>query len=219
MERETQVFTEIYKILFDEMGPQGWWPAESDFEMMIGSILVQNTNWGNVDLALKKLNGDLTPQRLEEFELDEIAERIHPSGFYNQKAKTIKAFLAWYKKYDYQVERVRDQEAVGLRKELLGVRGIGRETADCMLTYAFAKPVFIVDAYARRIFERIGVQLPKGYEACRKVIEGAIAKDLDVYGEYHALLVELGKKACKKKPQCKECPLLKICRTGGRILE
>ncbi len=219
MAMKTGIFTEIYETLLNDMGPQGWWPAESEFEMMIGAILVQNTNWGNVDLALKNLNGDLSPERLAQFSEGEIAERIRPSGFYNQKAKTIKAFLAWYQKYGYQADRVKEQEAAELRRELLAVRGIGRETADCMLTYAFEKPVFIVDAYARRIFERVGLQLPKGYESFRERLEMAVAKERGIYGEYHALLVELGKAACKKKPQCINCPLREICKTGREILE
>lgn len=218
METLAEQLTMIYKKLFDEMGPQHWWPAESEFEMMIGAILVQNTNWGNVDLALRNLDGDLSPERLDRFSEGEIAERIRPSGFYNQKAKTIQAFLAWYQKYGYQADHVKEQEAGELRRELLGVRGIGRETADCMLTYAFEKPVFIVDAYARRIFERVGLQLPKGYEAFRERLEAALPKEWGIYGEYHALLVELGKAACKKKPQCINCPLREICKTGREIL-
>lgn len=209
----------VYSDLLKSMGPQGWWPAESDFEMMIGAILVQNTNWGNVDKALKNLNGELTPQRLEAMSEAEIAEKIRPSGYYNQKAKKIKGFVDWFSGYNYDVEKVRAREGEALRHELLGIHGIGRETADCMLTYAFEKPFFVVDAYARRIFERIGLALPAEYDACRTLIEGVIPEDLDVYKEYHALLVQLGKEFCKKKPDCANCPVRMQCITYLKTLE
>jgi endonuclease-3 related protein len=201
----------IYHRLFDAFGPQGWWPAKTDFEMMIGAILVQNTNWGNVEQALNNLNGELTPQKLEQLSVEELAERIRPSGYYQQKAKKIKAFLAWYAGYDYELECVKQQDGEILRQELLGVHGIGEETADCMLTYAFEKPYFIVDAYARRILERVGFEMPKGYDAYRDKIESAIPKELMIYNELHALLVQLGKKNCKKNPNCQRCPIAKQC--------
>jgi endonuclease-3 related protein len=203
--------TDIYKRLFDAFGPQDWWPAKTDFEMMIGAILVQNTNWGNVEQALANLNGQLNPQRLEQLSLEEIAERIRPSGFYQQKAKKIKAFLRWYAGYGFQVEKVRAVDRETLRQELLEIHGIGRETADCMLTYAFEHPSFVVDAYARRIFERVGLMVPNEYDACREKIENGIPNELTVYNEFHALLVQLGKLNCKKTPNCKDCPMGVLC--------
>lgn len=197
----------VYHGLLDAFGPQGWWPARSDFEMMVGAILVQNTNWGNVEQALNNLNGELTPQGIGMISEEEIADRIRPSGYYQQKAKKIKALLTWYAGYGYQIEKVKEQDGESLRQELLEIHGIGRETADCLLTYAFEKPFFVIDAYARRIFERVGFEAPKDYDACRRKIEHVIPKELAIYNEFHALLVQLGKTHCKKKPRCKGCPI------------
>ena len=201
----------IYNRLFDAFGPQNWWPAKTDFEMMIGAILVQNTNWGNVKQALANLNGQLSSQRLEQLSLEEIGKLIRPSGFHQQKAKKIKAFLRWYAGYGYQVEKVRVVDGERLRQELLEIHGIGRETADCMLTYAFEHPYFVGDAYARRILERVGFEMPKEYEGCREKIESAIPRELAVYNEFHALLVQLGKVNCKKTPNCEGCPIEVLC--------
>ncbi len=206
----------IYHGLFDAFGPQEWWPAKTDFEMMVGAILVQNTNWGNVELALNNLDGGLTPQRLEAFSEEKIAERIRPSGYYQQKAKKIKAFLTWYAGYEYQIGKVRERDGESLRQELLEIHGIGRETADCMLTYAFEHPYFIIDAYARRILERVGFEMPKEYDACREKIENVIPKELMIYNEFHALLVQLGKNHCKKNPNCNGCPIGAQCNYKER---
>jgi endonuclease-3 related protein len=209
----------IYQTLMAAYGPRGWWPAASDLEMMIGAILVQNTNWANVDLALKNLNHDLTPEGLAALSEAELEDRIRPSGFFRQKAKTIRAFLAWFKGYGYEVDRVKMRQAQDLRRELLGIRGIGHETADCILVYAFDKPFFVADAYARRIIGRVGLAVPEGYEAFRKKMERSLVKDLKVYNEFHALLVEVGKEHCSPKPKCGGCSLEYLCEFAAKNSE
>lgn len=209
--------TMIYQGLLDGFGPQGWWPAKTEFEMMIGAILVQNTNWGNVELALKNLNGELAPRKLEQLSESELADRIRPSGYYQQKAKTIQAFLGWYKDFGYQIEQVKAREGESLRRDLLEIHGIGRETADCILTYALGKPSFVVDSYARRILERVGFEMPKDYDACREKIENVIPKELTIYNEFHALLVQLGKRYCMKSPACIGCPINEKCSYRKKI--
>ncbi|WP_373894252.1 endonuclease III domain-containing protein [Virgibacillus sp. CBA3643] len=208
MENEYQL---IYDKLFDYYGPQHWWPAETSLEMMIGSILVQNTNWRNADKALYNLRTFLYPAPMYQMPEEELAQLIHPSGFFNIKAKRIKAFLEWFKGYNFDMERIKNLDKLELRRELLSINGIGRETADVMLLYAFDKPIFVVDAYARRIFYRIGLDMPKSYDAFRKKLEKTVPSDLQLYNEFHALIVEHAKMHCKATPICEGCPLYAIC--------
>lgn len=201
----------IYQKLYDYYGPQNWWPAETSLEMMIGSILVQNTNWRNADKALNNLRTFLDPASLYQMPEEELAQLIRSSGFFNIKAKRIKAFLEWFKGYDFDIDRIKDVDKLELRRELLTINGIGRETADVMLLYACDKPIFVVDAYARRIFYRIGFDMPKSYDGFRKEIEAAVSGDLQLYNEFHALLVEHAKFHCKRAPICEGCPLFDSC--------
>ena len=205
----------IYDSLYDYYGPQGWWPADTPFEMMIGSILVQNTNWRNVDKALNKLKPFLTPELIDKLAIDELAQLIRSSGFYNIKAKRIKAFMDWFKTYDYNIEQIKNIDSKQLRYELLKINGVGKETADVMLLYAFDKPIFVVDAYARRIFYRVGFDMPTTYDGFRNIVEKEIPRNLNVYNEYHALLVEHAKVHCKSTPVCEGCPINNICDQTG----
>lgn len=200
-----------YQILIGYYGPQHWWPAQSTFEMLIGAILTQNTAWKNVALALHKLGPYLSPEKLERLTDEKLEQCIRSSGFFRLKAKRIRAFLTWYKRYEYSLEKVKEQDADVLRKELLAVKGIGEETADAMLVYAFDKPFFIADAYSRRFFTRLGDQLPKQYEAIRKDVEQSLPDDLTVYQEYHALIDVHAKAQCKATPVCHECPFSEVC--------
>jgi len=204
-------YLSIYERLFDYYGHQGWWPAESDFEMMIGSILVQNTNWKNAERALGNLRDHLQPEKLAKLEEKELAEKIRPSGYFNMKAKKIKAFLDWFEKYDYQLSRLKWKEKLELREELLTIYGIGNETADVILLYAMDKPVFVVDNYARRIFYRVGYDFPHVYDRFRELVEAGLPEDVTLFNEYHALLVQHGKEHCKASPICEGCPLLDVC--------
>ncbi len=202
---------QIYNKLFNSYGPQGWWPAETPLEMMIGAILVQNTNWRNVDKALSNLKPYLNAESIEKLSTQDLAELIRPSGYYNMKAHRIKSYLEWFKMYDYNIDLVKKIEKQQLRSKLLNIHGIGHETADVILLYAFDKPIFVVDAYARRIFYRLGYDMPKSYDAFRNQVEKKFPMNLKLYNEFHALLVEHAKRYCKTNPVCPECPLLEIC--------
>jgi len=201
----------IYNLLLTAYGPRKWWPAQTAFEMMGGAILTQNTTWNNVNKAIANFEDKLVPEFIETVPLEELAEIIRPSGFYNQKANSLKALTEWFKKYAYDLQKVKKVDGEILREELLAVKGIGRETADSILTYALDKPFFIIDTYTRRILSRLGYELPKTYDQVRLKIEANIPKDLYIYNEFHALLVEHAKRYCKKKPLCAECPLYFTC--------
>ncbi|GEN85759.1 endonuclease [Oceanobacillus sp. FSL W8-0428] len=207
-------YTELYRKLFHYYGPQGWWPAASDFQMLISAILVQRTNWKNVELALGNLGGNITAGKIMQMKEAELAEKIRPSGFYRMKAKKVKAWLQWFQKYDFQIEEVQKVDPAVLRKELLAVHGIGEETADAMMLYAFKKPGFIADNYAVRLFQRLGYPLPKTYHAFKIEVEKLFPHDLEMHQEFHALIVEHGKQYCKKTPLCENCLLLSNCRMG-----
>lgn len=215
--KENINYIDLYKKLFRYYGPQGWWPAASDFQMMISAILVQRTNWKNVELALANLGNTITAGDLIRMEEAELAEKIRPSGFYRMKARKIRAWLHWFQKYDFSIDRVRKLKQDTLRQELLAVHGIGEETADAMLLYAFDKPGFIADNYARRLFTRIGYDIPKAYHAFKRQVEAVFPDELDRHQEFHALIVEHGKQYCKKVPSCKSCPLTTACRMGREI--
>ncbi|MGM8364743.1 endonuclease III domain-containing protein [Virgibacillus sp. W0181] len=202
---------DIYTYLFNAYGPQGWWPASSDFEIMMGAILVQNTKWLQVERAMTRLRPYLTPVQIDRLPMEELARLIRPSGFYNMKAKRIKNFMVWYKRYHFSVAEVKKRDRQLLREELLAINGIGKETADVLLLYVFGIPVFIVDAYARRIFERLGFDMPKQYDTFRMDVERQLPKDATVHNEFHALLVEHAKDVCTSVPRCHKCPLLSIC--------
>lgn len=205
-------FQEIYEHLFEHYGPQHWWPADTDFEMMISAILVQNTNWRNVEKALEQLRPYLTPQQLDVLSKEEIAQFIRSSGFYNRKAERIKSFLSWLKNYHFHIDSIRDKDKKQLREELLQISGIGKETADSILLYVFNTPVFIVDAYAKRIFYRLGYELPDDYDSFRQLVEKELPQDVQLYNEFHALLVQHAKTYCKSKPICDRCPLSGLCK-------
>lgn len=201
----------IYERLFEHFGEQNWWPADTILEMLISSILVHNTSWRNVEKALASLKPYLTSKQLEKLSTDEIASLIRSSGYYNIKAKRIKFFLSWFRTYGYEVNRIKKLDKMVLRRELLHLNGIGRETADVMLLYAFDKPVFVTDAYARRIFYRLGWDVPSAYDTVRDRVEMELGSDLYIYQEFHALLVEHAKTFCRAKPLCSKCPLLSVC--------
>ncbi|MBT2217900.1 endonuclease III domain-containing protein [Virgibacillus dakarensis] len=206
-----QNYQVIFETLYRHYGPQNWWPADTPFEMMIGSILVQNTNWRNAEKALTKLSPFLEPEMIDRLPIEELAELIRSSGFFNIKAKRIKAFIDWFKTYHYDIEEIKKLNRQELRRELLSIKGVGKETADVMLLYAFDKPIFVADAYARRIFLRLGYDLPASYDGVRECVEKELPNDLVLYNEFHALLVEHAKQFCRTKPICDGCPLFDSC--------
>jgi endonuclease III related protein len=206
-----QALHDIYDRLYRRFGPQHWWPGDTPFEIIIGAILTQNTNWDNVKKAIDNLkkNNLLTPEKLYRLDIAELAELIRPAGYYNIKAGRLKSFLnRLFEKFDGDLDRLSSLPADRLREELLSIKGIGPETADSICLYAFGKPVFVVDAYTGRILGRHWLLEPgAGYEDIRMLFESALPKEPPLYNEYHALLVRLGKEHCKTKPQCEGCPL------------
>jgi len=178
----------------------------------VGAILTQNTNWGNVEKAIKNLRakGLMDPRKLYQLDTGELAQFIKPAGYYNIKAKRLKNFIDWFiRTYDGDLEKISGQELFTLREELLGVSGIGPETADSILLYAMAKPSSVVDAYTYRVFSRHKL-IPEetDYDEIKSFFEDNLPSDVKMFNEYHALIVRLGKEYCKKtKPLCNECPL------------
>jgi len=213
----SEQLTEIYKILFDTFGPQHWWPGETRFEIITGAILTQNTSWSNVEKAIANLKsaGCLTPQKLNSMDTAQIAELIVPAGYYNIKAKRLKNFLN--RLFENHQGRLESLENVGtdqLRQWLLAIKGIGPETADSILLYAFDRPVFVVDTYTARIAARHRLIEPGAdYEQLQYLFESNLEQDIQLFNEYHALLVQIGKNYCKPKPKCESCPLNKLPHT------
>jgi O-6-methylguanine DNA methyltransferase len=188
-----------------------WWPASSAFEMMAGAILTQNTNWKNVEKALANLDNKCTPQFILQATNDDLAELIRASGYHNQKAKKLKALSSWFGKYDFDIHKASAVDGRLLRDELLSINGVGCETADSILVYALSKTSFVIDAYTRRIFFRLGIDVPKDYDMFREMMEKSVPKNISNYDYYHGLVLEHAKAFCNKTPKCKACPLENIC--------
>lgn len=207
----SEILTEIYELLYKAFGPQHWWPGETPFEIIVGAILTQNTSWTNVDKAIKNLNSAscLTPESLHRIDASELAGLIRPAGYYNLKTKRLKNFIDWlFESYSGQLTNLESVATDRLRSELLAVKGIGRETADSILLYALDRPVFVVDTYTARIMSRHGLIEPDAdYEQLRDLFESSLPEDTQLFNEYHALLVRVGKDFCKPKAQCPDCPL------------
>jgi endonuclease-3 related protein len=220
---ENKILT-IYDLLLKAFGEQGWWPRfdlkenkfvydkdfknskpseEEAFIISISAILAQNTNWKNVEKAIIHLNKEklLSKNALKEINIEKLSELIKPSGYFNQKAKKIKEFL---KEPFFQKEDI-------TREKLLKIWGIGEETADSILLYSYNHPIFVIDAYTKRIFKRIGFK-EKSYKEFQDLFQSSLLEDYKLFNEYHALLVELAKRNCKKIPICNTCPLNNVCK-------
>lgn len=202
----------IYQKLYAYFGPQHWWPADSPFEVMVGAILTQNTNWANVEKAIDNLkkNKLLSQDALYRLSPKRLASLIRPAGYYNIKAKRLKEFLAFlFKVYRGSIGKISKVDAVTLRRQLLSVHGVGPETADSILLYSLNKPVFVVDAYTKRILMRHSLlKEDSSYDEIQNLFMQNLKNDVKLFNEYHALLVKLGKDFClKSKPRCKICPL------------
>ncbi|OBS10459.1 endonuclease III domain-containing protein [Acidihalobacter prosperus] len=208
---------EIFERLLVEHGEQHWWPAETPFEVMLGAILIQNTRWRNVERALGRLRdaGLLGAVELAALPPETLAEHLRPVGYYNLKARRVAGFADWYlARGGY--EGLRLHETAHLREALLAVDGVGPETADDILLYAFERPVFVIDAYTRRLFGRLGLLPEKAaYERLRRAFEACLPPDAYHYGEYHALIVAHAKALCRPRPRCVACPLRSDCPAGG----
>ncbi len=205
----------IYSLLYNTFGEMQWWPGESQFEIIVGTILTQNTSWINVEKAIKNLKREnlLIPEKMKEIPEERLAKIIRQSGFYNQKAKKLKEFANFlFLKYSGSLKKLFEKGLFSLRKELLEINGIGKETADSILLYAGNKPIFVVDAYTKRILVRHKLINERAdYDAIQRLFMENLSRDVKLFNNYHALLVKLGKKFCKKaKPLCEGCPLVII---------
>jgi len=202
---------EFYNSLYDRYGPQNWWPAESALECILGTILTQHTLWKNVEKAFENLKsrGLISIENLDSVPTGKLANLIRPSGYFNQKAIKIKSFISYVKKtYNGNLGKMIEEDIHQLRERLLSIKGIGPETADSILLYAARKPIFVVDAYTYRILSRHGI-IPEeaSYQEVQELLMDSIPRDVQVYNEYHALLVKVGKEHCKKRAICEGCPL------------
>ena len=210
-----QALQDIYPRLMDCYGPQHWWPAEGPYEMMVGAVLTQSAAWSNVERAIANLKtvGALSPKALRGLPLPELAGLIRPCGYYNAKALKLKSLANWLGEFcgdNLNLLSVNNTDA--LCEQLLSVHGIGEETADSIILYAAGKPVFVIDAYTRRIVDRLGLE-PEGssYAAYQDLFMNNLPADTELFSEYHALLVCLAKQVCRRRPLCSGCCLSGIC--------
>ncbi|MBI2860926.1 MAG: endonuclease [Chloroflexi bacterium] len=212
----SRALQDIYCRLFACYGPQHWWPADEPFEVMVGAILTQSTSWTNVEKAITSLKsaGALSPRALRQLPQDEVARLIHSCGYHNVKARRLKSFVQWLGEVcGDDLDRLFAARADELRKQLLSVYGVGEETADSILLYAGGKPVFVIDAYTRRITSRVGLSTSDaGYGALQSLFTDNLPADAALFNEYHALLVRLGKEVCRPGPVCQRCCLGEVCK-------
>ncbi len=211
----SQALLNIYHALIDHYGPQHWWPAEEPFEVMVGAILTQSAAWLNVEKAIANLKAAraLSPQELRRLSLSEIATLIRPCIYYNVKARKLKSLAHWLgEHYDDNLNKLFANNIEHLRQQLLSIWGIGQETADSIILYAANKPIFVIDAYTRRIINRIGLAPDSNsYTAHQELFMNNLPADVELFNEYHALLVCLGKNVCRNRPFCWQCCLQNIC--------
>lgn len=230
---------EFYQKLFNRFGPQGWWPLtptgsthsihqasnttkvltnQNRTEIMIGAVLTQNTAWTNVEKALRQLHKKhlIDFQRIASVKRAVLASTIQSAGYFNQKAQRLQGIAKYIMaKYGGDLGLMQNKSTPELREELLNLQGIGPETADSIVLYAFGKPSFVVDAYTRRIFSRVGlIEEDAPYDDVRRWFQTHLDPESVMFKEYHALIVELAKRNCKKIPKCNDCPLRSACATG-----
>ncbi len=213
MRRRRQAPLQIHRQLLAAYGPRHWWPADTPFEVMVGAILTQNTRWENVEMAIANMKEAdmLDAERICSSNRSQLAEYIRPSGFFRQKSRYLQAMSLFYFRHGYE-SGLKKWPMSSLRKKLLTVQGIGPETADSILLYALDKPVFVVDAYTRRIFHRLG-NLPRNadYQYTQHYFHSRLPRSLPLFKEFHALIVEHAKRYCQTKPRCMDCPLQPDC--------
>jgi len=217
-----RLLVRVYRRLRARFGHARWWPGESPFEVCVGAILVQNTAWANVERALESLRGRgrLSFAALERLPPSRLAPFIRSSGTFRVKARRLRAFLDWLgSEYGGRVEAMRGEKPDRLREKLLAVPGIGPETADSILLYAAGHPVFVVDAYTRRVFSRLGLlRGGETYGEIQRFFMDALPRDAALFNDYHAQIVRLGKDVCRARPLCAECPLEDLCPSRGTPL-
>jgi endonuclease-3 related protein len=214
-----------YHRLHTAYGPQGWWPGGSPFEVVVGAILTQAAAWTNVEKAIDNLKaaGVLTPRGILKTPVDDLAGLVYPAGYYNAKARKLRAFVEMlFKRHGGDIGRLFALPLSELRRELLATHGIGPETADAVILYAAGQPRFVIDAYTRRVFGRLGLAPARDdYGSWQRLFEEALPPDAPLFNEYHALIDRHAKTYCRKKPLCDQCFLREACPhgrplTGGR---
>ena len=228
----------LYKKLIGELGHQNWWPMDKSyhekngsdprFEIIVGAILTQNTAWSNVEKALANLKSKnvLDIEKIVKINIKDLQNMVKPSGFFNQKANRVKNIATYlHNNYNDDLDYFFNRELKDVREELLSLNGIGPETADSILLYAGNMPIFVVDAYTKRICKRLPLNTNISYDEIQQYFEEDLCKEYSkkertqVYNELHALIVILAKNQCKTKPECIKCPLKKYCRFGKNLLE
>jgi endonuclease-3 related protein len=215
---------DVYARLLAARGHQRWWPGETPFEVAVGAVLTQNTAWTNVERAIANLKaaGALDASALVALDEASLAALLRPAGYFNVKARRLRALVRYLlDEAGGDPARLDGRDLPRLRASLLAVPGVGRETADSILLYAVGLPVFVVDAYTRRIFGRLGrIDPDADYDAIRAVFEAALPRDVGLYNDYHAQIVAHGKDACRPRPRCEACVLADVCaRSGGGVGE
>jgi endonuclease-3 related protein len=212
---EAPPLSKVYDLLLAALGPQHWWPGDTPFEVIVGAVLTQNTAWHNVALAIANLKreGLLHPGLLLHAERERVKALIAPAGYYNVKYDRLMNLLRFLDGQGRDLERFRNLPLEQARADLLEVNGVGPETADSILLYAFERPVFVVDAYTRRLFSRLGYGWMEqaSYDEVQGFFMEALPRDTVLYNEFHALIVIHSKDTCKKKPRCEGCCLSSLC--------
>jgi endonuclease-3 related protein len=208
----TGALIRVHDALYDRFGPQHWWPGDTQFEVIVGAILTQNTAWTNVEKAivnLKKAGALTSPRAMKKLRTSRLATLIRPAGYYNIKAKRLINFLDFLdRRYGMSLKRLSHVDTDTLTRQLLEVNGIGPETRDSILLYAFGRPVFVIDAYTKRIFSRHGLlEESLSYADAQAIFMNSLRRDSKLFNEYHALIVKLGKEFCRNKPKCAACPI------------
>ncbi len=217
-----ELLQQIYNLLRNRFGYLNWWPGDTPFEVMVGAILTQNTSWTNVEKAIDNLKktGILSPKRILDLssrisssDEDNLSRLIKPSGYYNQKARRLRELSQWViNRCQGDLSTLQSVSTPDLREELLDINGIGLETADSILLYAFNRPVFVIDAYTRRIISRMGIcDVDIKYKDLQELFVQNLDRDVELYNDFHAQIVALGKYHCKPKPLCGTCPLMGFC--------
>ncbi|MCX7428215.1 MAG: endonuclease III domain-containing protein [Planctomycetia bacterium] len=218
----TVTLREIYDHLFAAYGPQHWWPGQSPFEVMIGAVLVQNTSWKNVEKAIERLRRDdlFEPHALAAVPAAELEELIRPAGYYRVKARRLHNLLAYVVgRYDGDLGAMFATDLSTLREGLLAINGVGPETADSILLYAGGLPVFVIDTYTHRVMARHGWIEPEiDYHGLQEHFQSRLEDDVAMYNEFHALLVRVGHRHCRKTPKCDGCPLAELLPDGGPVV-
>ena len=215
---DSSMLLEISRLLYKAYGPQGWWPGDSKFEIVLGAILTQACSWTGVERALAnlKVSGCFSPEGLRDIPQDELAALLRPTVYFNAKARKLKAFINHlWDSYHGVLEAFMSRGAKELREELLSIHGIGDETADSILLYVAGQPSFVIDAYTRRIFDRLEpAPKAKSYQALQGMFHRHLPAAAPLFNEYHALLDRHAKETCKTLPRCEGCCLRGICWTG-----